>query len=900
MAGYVMGTLNRILLSAVALLIAVQPANVALAGGGPENALIIIDPSNAESLYIGNYYKTARGIPDRNVFYMDPEAIDYLDFTDFHVDALVGTLTTRAIGDHIDYVIIPPGSSYRISAPGLINDPCFTVGNFAIASTYTMAHIVDDILAGDESQRRNEYFTSGNSAIAFDSNTSWRFGLPNQTASARNYFIGCMLGYTGERGNTLEEIIAMIDRSAAADGTRPGGAFYYVETTDVARSGPRDGLYPAAVAELQAIGANAQHLGDGVQNIVLPLGHHDALGIMTGVASPDIVGADMTILPGAFCDHLTSWAGDFGNPSQTKMSEWITKGASGSCGTIEEPCNYPGKFPNPNVHIFYAKGLSLGESVLRSLAFVPYQALMYGDPLTKPFAFIPVVAVSDASVGEVSGTVTLTPTATTDLPAGSMSRFDLHIDGVLFLSVDPGASFVVNTELLPDGPHDVRVIAFEDSPVATQGQWLGSLEVNNHDRSVTASVVPAAGDLSTVFSVDVSAGGGTVTEIRLTHNGRVIAATQDSTDGFPIAANRLGAGTVQLVAIADFNDGTRAISAPLVLDITFDQPVPTGPDGNTAPVSHSYSAVAVPGVPVLLDLPATDIEGDGMQIVNLTQPAQGTIEQGAGAFLFTPDIDAAGSDTLTFRATDGALTSDTATVSIDYCTVPVVVTQPFDLDGCLGEVATLEVSATGDNLSFQWFHDDAIVPGATGATLVIDPIQAGDAGSYAVDVTSACDVIRTTERSDTVTLTIPPAITFTGHPLDAERCIGESWFAFVSASGADTFQWFRDGVPIPGATSSFLVISSVTPADRGTYTVEGGNSCDTVLSDPAFLDVHGCGDSDDDGDVDMADFGDLQACFTGPDGASLSDLCAHHDFDADTDVDLTDYAAYLGAVTGTP
>ncbi len=874
--------------------------NPALGGGGPENALIVIDPDSAESLYVGNYYRQARGIPSRNVLYMDPSSADYQAYVEFQNNALLGTLTTRAIGDHVDYIVIPPGSPYRISAPGLITDACSPVGHFATASLYTMAHIVDDVLAGDSSQRRNEYFASGNTPLAFDSNTHWRLGVPNATASARRYFIGAMLGYTGIRGNTLSEIIEMIDRSVAVDGTRPSGTFYFVQTTDVARSGPRDGSYPGAVAALLGLGANAEHLGDGVQNIVLPVGRHDALGIMTGWATPDIVGADMTILPGAFCDHLTSWAGDFDQPAQTKMSEWITKGASGTAGTIEEPCNYPGKFPHTNMHVNYAQGLSLGESVFRSLGFVPYQVLTYGDPLTRPFAFIPTVDVPDAPSGEVSGVVTLTPTASTGLPSGAMSRFDLHVDGVLHSSVSPGGAFAVNTDLLADGPHEIRVIAFEDSPVATQGRWLGALNVNNDNVSASVSAAPLVGNLGTLFNVDVSAGGATVSEIRLMHNGRVIAATPGAADAFPIAAGRLGAGSAELVAVADFVNGTRAMSPPITLDIVFEQPTADGSHGNTAPTAHSYSTVAVPGVPVLLDLPVTDSDGDAVTITDITQPAQGTVIAGAGAFLLTSSPDASGTDTVTFRGTDGALTSATATVTLNYCTVPEIVIQPAGQEACIGSTATFSVSATGDNLSYQWLHNDVAIPGAFEATLQLDPVQQGDAGTYAVDVTSTCGVIRTTERSSPATLTIPPGITFQTQPQGAQLCIGQSWFGFISAPGADTYQWMKDGVPIAGATSPFLSIPSVTPDDRGEYTIEASNDCGGVLSEAAFLNVVGCGDGDGDGDIDMADFGGLQACFTGPAGGDLPNPCAHYDFDGDVDIDLSDYGAYLDAVTDIP
>ena len=114
-------------------------------------------------------------------------------------------------------------------------------------------------------------------------------------------------------------------------------------------------------------------------------------GIMTGASDLPFASANITIRPGAFCDHLTSYAATFDINAQTKTSEWIARGASGSSGTVEEPCNYLFKFPSQRIHVWYAQGLSLGESYLRSMTAVPFQNLFIGDPLTRPWAYIPVV-----------------------------------------------------------------------------------------------------------------------------------------------------------------------------------------------------------------------------------------------------------------------------------------------------------------------------------------------------------------------------------------------------------------------------------------------------------------------------------------------------------------------------
>ena len=109
--------MHRGFLNTAVLVTAALCPCAALAGGSGDNAVLIIDPNNADSLYVGNHYKSARGVPDRNVIYMEPNATDYQAFVDFQLDALHGMLANRGILDHIDYVIIPPGSDYLIPRP---------------------------------------------------------------------------------------------------------------------------------------------------------------------------------------------------------------------------------------------------------------------------------------------------------------------------------------------------------------------------------------------------------------------------------------------------------------------------------------------------------------------------------------------------------------------------------------------------------------------------------------------------------------------------------------------------------------------------------------------------------------------------------------------------------------
>jgi len=654
---------SRFRITAAGLLCALAPAfaPLARAGGTPEHALIIIDPKRPDANYIGNYYRAVRNVPASNVLYMDPGAPNFATFVSRNLDALFGELESRGIEDHVDYILVAPSDSFFVSAQGLVSDTCSPVNRFSMSGVYTMAFVANEVLGGTfDSGETNRYYRSSPATYYFDSSLAYYRGQPDTVPDARRYFIGCSLGYTGERGNTVQDLVTMIDRSAAADGTHPAGTFYFMETTDVARSGPRDSFYPTAVQLITNDGGMAEHM-----MAVLPTPRFDVLGIMTGWATPSIDQANMTILPGAFCDHLTSWAATFDVSSQIKMSRWIAKGASGTWGTVEEPCNYPGKFPHARLHVYYFRGASLGEAALRSAGFTPFQGLLYGDPLTRPFTHIPAVDVADAPTGPVSGVIQLTPSATTTLPGASILSFELLIDGVLHSTALPGTQFTVNTADLSDGWHDLRVLAYDDTVNRATGRFVGDLVVNNRGRSAGVTPMTTSGDLATPLHFDLTSTEGGAAELRLVQNGRVVAAAAGGSASLDVFGLTLGAGRPIVQAEALFADGERVRSAPLELDITFANGTPVG----AAPVAFSYTKKLTPGTPALVELPAAfDDAGVTLSYEVVSSPAQATVEPGStSAFrLVRPDASATGSDTMTFRTTGGPGPSNVATITLVY------------------------------------------------------------------------------------------------------------------------------------------------------------------------------------------------------------------------------------------
>ena len=66
-----------------------------------------------------------------------------------------------------------------------------------------------------------------------------------------------------------------------------------------------------------------------------------------------------------------------------------------------------------------------------------------------------------------------------------------------------------------------------------------------------------------------------------------------------------------------------------------------------------------------------------------------------------------------------------------------------------------------------------------------------------------------------------------------------SFAASAVSSPAASFQWRRNGVPIPGATGAVLTMSQVTLSDSGTYTAVASNAGGSTVSNPAVLLIDG-------------------------------------------------------------
>jgi uncharacterized protein (TIGR03790 family) len=177
-------------------------------------------------------------------------------------------------------------------------------------------------------------------------------------------------------GSTVADVRALIDRGVASDGTFPSGTAYLLSTSDRARN-TRAAQYPLVEKlglPLRVEVLHANHLR----------GRKDVLFYFTGLGT--VTGLDtLRFLPGAIADHLTSTGGVLTGRDQMSALRWLEAGATGSYGTVTEPCNFPTKFPFPAMVIArYLRGETLIEAYWKSVGW-PGQGVFIGEPLAAPF-----------------------------------------------------------------------------------------------------------------------------------------------------------------------------------------------------------------------------------------------------------------------------------------------------------------------------------------------------------------------------------------------------------------------------------------------------------------------------------------------------------------------------------
>jgi hypothetical protein len=420
----------RHLLTAL-LLTALVPLSAQL----PSESLLIVNGSSPEALRVANHYIALRNIPDERVLILTPPEGFFRDASGTRWQA-----GRNAVDEHMLNPISARLEQLNDPAPAaLIFSPDWPIhtrhedGTPVSVTAYIGSR--GRLPAAERIQNgsaRSAWFVTAEESA--QGRPLPRYPTPALPVPMHPTM---MLGVFSEPLNP-DSIIEALTRSRGADATSPSGSVAIITNNDV-RTRARAHQFEPARQRLEARGVPV-HLAD--READLP---RQIIGVLEGAASVPVNRYRNRLVPGAFAEHLTSFAGTLHNRQQTKMTEWIAAGAAGTVGTVDEPMSIWTKFPTADIFERYMLGNTLLEALMQSHGH-PWQSLAIGDPLCRPWAAA--MPNADLTAEWEGNTLTLTLTG---VRTGSGTDAHLYIDGTRIPGNGPQWTWTANPETTGPG-----------------------------------------------------------------------------------------------------------------------------------------------------------------------------------------------------------------------------------------------------------------------------------------------------------------------------------------------------------------------------------------------------------------------------------------------------------------
>lgn len=446
------------------LLVLCAAASTAIAGGGAENVLVVVNDLCPDSVEIARYYMTRRDIPRHHLVHVripgggkDPKegfvAVESLSWPDYQslLEAPVKKWLAGNKTAPITIIVLTRGIPVVTMAKNSDN------GSVPRATTHILAGMMveDDIVrtgpAGNQGKSSPFYKHDGAVDPATPMGDKWAM-----------YSVGLLNAFT------VDDVKKMIDLSILSDAKKPDGTVYL----GISNKGDPRGMYnpqfPALEAFCKGLNLKTEVIPHNPNNILLEK-KNDVIYYAFGQANWDEKFPAMNkYLPGAVIDNLTSVALTWHafDPArkggQTPMTHFTAAGATVVHGCVREPTT--GAWDPNYLHVQrYLSGYNAGESFLMAHPWFPWMNLVAGDPLTQVFAQRPVVT---AELTGEKGAYKIKASAKATREGAAILSLALFLDGVPAGAIKD--EIALPKEFDP-AQHSWKVVAIDDSKYRTQG-----------------------------------------------------------------------------------------------------------------------------------------------------------------------------------------------------------------------------------------------------------------------------------------------------------------------------------------------------------------------------------------------------------------------------------------------
>jgi uncharacterized protein (TIGR03790 family) len=399
------------------------------AGGSGFNVAIIVNQNSTNSVQLGNYYRQMRNVPPQNLLRINWTGTNtewsLTDYTTTLLNPFLAMLASRQLTNQIDYIVLSMDIPYIVSNG--------TNGVNSTTSTLFYGFKNDPGQFGSDCE-----ITDSSTNLYAASESIFRSTPPISASS--NSWLATMI-----TANTLATAEMVVAQGASSDGTFPTQTVWLGKSTDTSRN-TRFTEFDNTVFNTRLRGNYSVQRTNDNNAIFNGL----VLGFQNGLADFSISPTPLFV-PGAMADCLTSFGGEiFQDTGQTTLLAFLGAGASGSYGTVTEPCNYLNKFPDAQNYFYQSRGFSLGECYYQSLTNT-YEGLVCGEPLAAPFAQTASGAWSGlGSNALISGTTNLVVQFNASDALHPLQQLDLFLDGTWLQTVTniaPQSGNVLNVKL---------------------------------------------------------------------------------------------------------------------------------------------------------------------------------------------------------------------------------------------------------------------------------------------------------------------------------------------------------------------------------------------------------------------------------------------------------------------
>lgn len=157
-------------------------------------------------------------------------------------------------------------------------------------------------------------------------------------------------------------------------------------------------------------------------------------------------------------------------------------------------------------------------------------------------------------------------------------------------------------------------------------------------------------------------------------------------------------------------------------------------------------------------------------------------------------------------------------------TVPAITQSPLSQTVLPGASVVLAVTATGNNLQYQWQNNGEVVPGAVGPVLTLASVTTESSGAYEAIVFNGAGLVKSAKATVQI---ITPALPFAD--AFANRGVINTAFGLGSANSLGATKETGDPKPCNTRVGRSVWLTWVAPSNGVALFNTGGSAFDTVI-----------------------------------------------------------------------